>query len=167
MNRHFQRKGLIATRSLVISAALLLGLAACGDRTDDTAAGARKEATQARQESREAAKDAREASKEVREASRDAASSANQAASSAATAVMGAASRIGEKVDDMQITARVNAELAADKDLSALRIDVDTRDGVVTLMGTAPSATAKARAEEIARNAKDVKSVNSKLGVKG
>ena len=156
MNRHFQRKGLIATRSLVISAALLLGLAACGDRTDDTAAGARKEATQARQESREAAKDAREASKDVREASRDAAS-----------AVMGAASRIGEKVDDMQITARVNAELAADKDLRALRIDVDTRDGVVNLMGTAPSATAKARAEEIARNAKDVKSVNSKLGVKG
>lgn len=160
MNIHSQRKGLIAARSVAISAAVLLGLAACGDRTDDTAAGARKDATEARQ-------DAREAGKDVREASRDAASSANQAASSAATAVMGAAGRVGEKVDDMQITARVNAGLAADKDLSALRIDVDTRDGVVTLMGTAPTASAKARAEEIARNAKDVKSVNNKLGVSG
>ncbi len=80
---------------------------------------------------------------------------------------MGAAARVGEKVDDMQITTRVNAGLAADKDLSALRIDVDTKDGVVTLMGTAPTATAKARAEEIARNAKDVKSVNNKLSVPG
>ncbi|MES2481128.1 MAG: BON domain-containing protein [Pseudomonadota bacterium] len=167
MNIHFQRKGLIATRSVAISAAVLLGLAACGERTDDTAAGARKDANEARQETREAGKEVREAAKDVREASRDAASSANQAASSAATAVMGAAGRVGEKVDDMQITARVNAGLAADKDLSALRIDVDTRDGVVTLMGTAPSASAKARAEEIARNAKDVKSVNNKLGVQG
>jgi len=160
MNIHSQRKGLIATRSVAISAAVLLGLAACGDRTDDTAAGARQDANEARQETRDASKD-------VREASRDAASSANQAASSAGTAIMGAAGRVGEKVDDMQITARVNAGLAADKDLSALRIDVDTRDGVVTLMGTAPTASAKARAEEIARNAKDVKSVNNKLAVQG
>ncbi len=159
MNIHSQRKGLIATRSVAISAAVLLALAACGDRTDDTAAGARKDANEARQETREAGKD-------VRQASRDAASSANQAAGTAGTAVMGAAGRVGEKVDDMQITARVNAGLAADKDLSALRIDVDTRDGVVTLTGTAPTASAKSRAEEIARNAKEVKSVNNKLAVK-
>lgn len=167
MNTHSQRKSLVYARSVAISAAVLLGLAACGDRSDDTAAGARKDASEAREETREAGQEVREAAKDVREAAGDAANSASQAAGSAATAVMGAAGRVGEKVDDMQITARVNAGLAADKDLSVLRIDVDTRDGVVTLIGTAPTAAAKARAEEIARGIKDVKSVDNKLAVQG
>lgn len=167
MHIHRHRPSFMAAKSVAIGTAVLLALAGCGDRTDDTAAGARKDASEASQETREAGKEVREAAKDVRDASREAAEKAREAASSAATAVMGAAGRVAEKVDDAQITARVNAGLAADKDLSVLRIDVDTRDGVVTLMGTAPSATAKARAEEIARNAKDVKSVNNKLAVQG
>ena len=64
---------------------------------------------------------------------------------------------------DATITAKVNAGLAADKDLSAIKINVDTKDGVVTLTGPAPSAAAKDRAGEIAKNVKDVKSVNNQL----
>lgn len=77
------------------------------------------------------------------------------------TAVMGAAAR----VDDAQITAKVNAGLAADKDLSAIKIDVDTKDGVVTLMGPVPNNDAKSRATDIAKNVQDVKSVNNQLSV--
>jgi len=86
-------------------------------------------------------------------------------APSIGAAASNAASNIGERIDDGQITARVNAGLAADGDLSAIRIDVDTRDGVVTLTGPVPNATAKSRAEEIAKRVSEVKSVNNKLTV--
>ena len=52
-----------------------------------------------------------------------------------------------------------------DKDLSAIKINVDTKDGVVTLSGPAPTAAAKERAAEIAKNVQDVKSVNNNLVV--
>ena len=77
---------------------------------------------------------------------------------------MGAAG--ADKVDDATITAKVNAALAADKDLSAVRIDVDTKNGVVTLTGPAPSAEASAQATKIAKNVKGVTSVENKLTVK-
>jgi hyperosmotically inducible periplasmic protein len=80
------------------------------------------------------------------------------------TKTMGAAA--ADKVDDATLTARVNASLAKDKDLSALRIDVDTQNGVVTLSGPAPTATAKERASEIARSVKGVNSVNNQLTIR-
>ena len=138
----------------------------------------RQAANEARQESREAAQATREATAEARQDAREAADRTAEATREAAqetrTAVMGAAaetkeaaSRLGERVEDAKITAQVKTGLSVDKDLKALSIDVDTRDGVVTLMGTAPTATAKARAAEIARNVKDVKSVNNQLNVAG
>ncbi len=72
----------------------------------------------------------------------------------------------GDKVDDAVITTKVKAAIAADKDLSAIKIDVDTQNGVVTLSGPAPTATAKERASEIARNVKGVNSVNNQLTIK-
>ena len=94
------------------------------------------------------------------------------AARDARGAVMGAASspreagsQAGSKGDDAQITTRVNAALTADKELQAMRIDVDTQDGVVTLKGQAPSMTAKARAGDLARSVKEVKSVRNDLTV--
>jgi len=70
------------------------------------------------------------------------------------------------KVDDAKITSSINTSLIADKDLKASRIDVDTRNGVVTLSGLAPNATAKERATEIASKADGVTSVNNQLTVK-
>jgi len=64
------------------------------------------------------------------------------------------------------ITTEVKAAIATDKDLSAIKIDVDTHDGVVTLSGPAPTVAAKARASEIARNVKGVNSVNNQLTIK-
>jgi len=91
----------------------------------------------------------------------------------ASTSVMGAAADAREKAysppstepraDDTKLPAMVLTGLKADKELNPLRIDVDTRDGVVTLSGSVPTAAAKARASEIAKNVKDVKSVNNQL----
>jgi hyperosmotically inducible protein len=80
------------------------------------------------------------------------------------TKSMGAAG--AAKVEDGVITSKVNAALAADKDLSAVKIDVDTKDGVVTLTGPAPSAAARENATSIAKNVKGVSSVNNQLVVK-
>jgi hyperosmotically inducible protein len=91
---------------------------------------------------------------------------AGQAGRTAAdnTKSMGAAGV--QKVDDATITSKVNAALAADKDLSAVKIDVDTKDGVVTLTGPAPTAAAASKATKLAKDVKGVTSVNNQLTVK-
>jgi osmotically-inducible protein OsmY len=77
-----------------------------------------------------------------------------------------ATAKAGDKVADASITTAINAELAKDDRLSALKIDVDTRDGRVTLTGSAPDVAAKDRATMLANNVKGVQSVDNKLDVK-
>lgn len=67
---------------------------------------------------------------------------------------------------DAAITASVAAGLIKDPDLSALKIDIETRQGVVRLYGPAPSEAARLRATDIAKAVKGVSSVDNKLTVK-
>jgi len=90
----------------------------------------------------------------------------DQMASDAKAKTERGAAAMGEKIDDAQITASVSAGLAKDSELSAIKIDVDTKGGKVMLNGPAPTAAAKARAEEIARSVKGVSTVENKLQVK-
>lgn len=83
-----------------------------------------------------------------------------------ADAARDAGKAMAKATDDATITASVNAGLANDPQLSALRIDVDTDAGKVTLTGPAPNAQAKERAEQIARNVEGVSSVDNRLEVK-
>lgn len=69
------------------------------------------------------------------------------------------------KVADPAITASVKSALAADTNLSALKIDVDTKDGVVTLKGPAPNEAARTRAAELATASKGVVRVENQLTV--
>lgn len=78
-----------------------------------------------------------------------------------------AGTAVSATVDDAAITASVSAGLAKDPELSAIKIDVDTKAGVVSLKGPAPTAAAKARAEEIAKGVQGVSSVNNLLEVRG
>ena len=63
-------------------------------------------------------------------------------------------------------TAKVNAALIGDPELSALKINVDTHGNVVTLNGEAPNQAAKDRAEDLAKAVEGVQSVNNLLTVK-
>lgn len=146
-------------QSLGLSSVLVssMMLAACG-RSDDASVGQRMDAAMER-----ASEAARRMGNQAREAARPAASQASGAASDSAGASSG--SGAGAALSDTRITATVKMGLTADKDLGASSIDVDTQAGVVTLKGNAPSATAKARAGEIARNVRDVKSVDNQLVV--
>jgi hyperosmotically inducible protein len=76
------------------------------------------------------------------------------------------AETVTDKVDDMTITASVSMALAKDPDLSAIKINVDTKDGKVTLNGPAPSVAAKEKATTLAKGVKGVSSVDNMLVVK-
>jgi hyperosmotically inducible protein len=75
------------------------------------------------------------------------------------------ASSIGGAISDGVITSDVKTRLLADPDVSGLKIDVDTRDHVVTLSGTVESATQKARAVELAGKVDSVTRVEDNLMV--
>lgn len=66
---------------------------------------------------------------------------------------------------DMGITAKVNAALVADDQLKATQINVDTRDGQVTLSGQAPDTASRERATTLAAAVDGVKQVNNQLVV--
>ena len=68
-------------------------------------------------------------------------------------------------VDDATITAQIAAGLAKDAELSALKINVDTKAGAVTLSGPAASLAAKERASSIAKAVPGVRDVNNQLTV--
>jgi osmotically-inducible protein OsmY len=88
-----------------------------------------------------------------------------QGAADASRAVKNKTADVAQSVNDATITAAVNADLAKDPELSALRINVDTHDGRVALYGSAPSEDAKMRAEKLAMGEKGVVSVDNKLAV--
>ncbi|WP_309626406.1 BON domain-containing protein [Methylibium sp.] len=107
----------------------------------------------------------RNESASVERSAERAADSTREAARDTANATKDAAKVMGEKVADAVITTSINAELAKDTTLSALKINVDTRDGKVMLRGTAPDATARDRATKLASGVKGVTSVDNQLTV--
>ncbi len=139
------QKSLIATSAV----AVLLALGACGQKQDDTTVGQKMDSAVTKTE---------QVASEVK-------TDATNAAKDAKVAITNAGEKMAEKLDDATITAEVNAGLAKDATLSALKINVDTRDGRVTLKGPAPSVDARARATEIAKAVKGVSAVDNQLTV--
>jgi hyperosmotically inducible protein len=135
--------------ALACSAAVLLALTACNKQDDGKTVGQSIDSGIAKTE--QVAKDA---GNTVKEASKEAQAAGSQAGAS-----------MGEKIDDVAITAKVSGSLAKDPDLSAIKINVDTKDGVVTLNGPAPNAAAKDKATAIAKQVQGVNSVNNQLMV--
>jgi hyperosmotically inducible protein len=67
----------------------------------------------------------------------------------------------GEHIDDTGISMRVKARLLDDPTVKGMKIDVDTRDGVVFLTGSVPGGAERKRAIELARNTDGVKDVQA------
>ena len=68
-------------------------------------------------------------------------------------------------VKDAWLVMKVHSEMVDEDVLNGSNIDVDVKDGVVTLQGTVPSAAARARALEVARKNDGVKNVVDQLRV--
>ncbi|HEV7913653.1 MAG TPA: BON domain-containing protein [Albitalea sp.] len=111
-----------------------------GQKVDQAVASAQTAATDAKQSAKRGLDEAAQVSKEKSE-------------------------QVSQKVGDAAITATINADIAKDPELSALRINVDTRDGKVSLYGSAPNEAARQRAQTIAQNEKGVTAVENKLAV--
>ena len=65
----------------------------------------------------------------------------------------------GERIDDATITMKVKARLLDDPTVKGLRIDVDTREGVVYLTGSVANEAERKQAFEVARTTEGVKNV--------
>ena len=136
-------------------------LSACGKKDDGQTVGQKLDSAVASTEQAAAkAKAKAEVSmSKAGEAMKDATQKVESSGGKTASSMAGA-------VDDMAITASVAAGFAKDADLSAIKIDVDTKNGNVTLYGPAPTAAARDRATTIAKSIKGVNSVDNKLVIK-
>ena len=74
--------------------------------------------------------------------------------------------RAGDKIDDAAITAKVKTALIGEPGLKALKINVDTANGVVTLTGAVDTSQNLDRATQVAQSVDGVKSVDNRLNVK-
>lgn len=79
----------------------------------------------------------------------------------------GAQRSAGQAVDDATIGTRLKAAYAADPELSALKINVDTTKGAVRLRGEVKTMALRRKAEETARKIEGVKSVDNQLIITG
>jgi hyperosmotically inducible periplasmic protein len=147
--------------AVVSSLAVLLALSACGKQNEDRTVGQQIDSAVAKTE--QAAKNA---TSEAKSSMASAEAKIEQSGAQAKESAKEAAATMGEKFDDASITASVSAGLAKDPELSAIKIDVDTKNGVVNLSGPAPTTNARERATEIAKAVKGVNSVNNQLTVK-
>lgn len=152
-----------ALRPLAVAAAvaLALGLSACGKQDDGKTAGQQLDSAIAKTE--EAAARAKVKAEAEMASAGAAMKSATQSAEASGKDM---ATKAGEKIDDLTITTAVTTGLAKDPDLSALKINVDTRNGAVTLNGSAPTEAARDKAATLAKAVKGVNSVDNKLVVK-
>ena len=74
-------------------------------------------------------------------------------------------STIGEKIDDASITAQVKFTLLHHRSTSALRTEVDTDNGVVTLRGQAKNQAEVDLVTKLVRDIDGVKSVNNQMTI--
>jgi len=150
----------VGVASAVVLAACVV-LAGCDNSSGNATVGQKVDA--AIDKTRDVASDVRS---EARTALGDAEARYKQDGPKVEARAKDAATSAGKLIDDSAITAQITTRLARDADLSAIKIDVDTKDGAVILRGPAPTDAARQRASELARGVDGVRSVDNQLTVK-
>jgi hyperosmotically inducible periplasmic protein len=145
---------------LLAALAAAFALSACGRNDDTTTAGQKVDESVAKVERK-----AEEAKADMNRSAEQAKATAQEAGQDAKVAAQNAGDKVATAVNDAAITTSINAELAKDSKLSAIKIDVDTSQGRVALRGTAPDAEAKDRATRLAAGVKGVTSVDNLLTI--
>jgi len=74
-------------------------------------------------------------------------------------------SKIGPAISDAAITAKVKSKLLANSEVSGLKVNIDTKDKVVTLKGEVENDAKRDLVYYITRNTDGVRGVNNKLSV--
>ena len=71
----------------------------------------------------------------------------------------------GQRIEDAWITTRIQSKFFVDDQIKARKVDVDTKDGVVTLRGSVATVAAKTAAENLAVETDGVTRVNNLLKI--
>ena len=148
-------RGVEGVRDVVDQTTIVAGLTPPGGIDDSVAATAGRTADKADAKIDEAQKKAD-----------DKTDSAQKKAGEAADKAGDAADKAIDATKDAALTAAVKTKFLADSKVSGLKIDVDTRNGVVTLTGDVASAAEKRAAVAIAKETDGVKSVTDHLKIK-
>jgi osmotically-inducible protein OsmY len=167
-------------RAALVAAVATTALAAC-ERDADRSIGQKLDNAVARTETK-LAEVGHKTSEELAQAGDRTKEALQNAGEKTRAAVQGAGTQVEEKADaakaragseepsrgmsDAAITASIKTDYLKDPDLSVLKIDVDTRGGVVTLNGLASDEQARSRAEKLAGAIKGVREVKNFLVVK-
>jgi hyperosmotically inducible periplasmic protein len=161
-----------STHTAAAIAVTMLSLAAC-DRatTEEVRADSREAGRELRQESREAGQKLGDAADRTQRALADMGERLSPQVRDATARTKEHLAVAGERTKealqgDGAITASIKASMLKDPDLSVLKIDVDTTDGVVVLNGLAKDDAARQRATKIAEGTKGVREVKNHLTVK-
>lgn len=146
--------------STAVSITALITLSACGKNDEGKTVGQKVDAAIAQSEQAAAL-----ARTKTENALSDAESNLKKAAQQAEISSENMAKKAEDKFDNISITAAVMAKLAKEPGLSAFKVNVSTKNGVVLLKGSAPTAEARNRALHIAKTAKGVTSVKNEMVV--
>ena len=109
--------------------------------------------------------DTKGAAKKTENAAKKAGNATEDAAKKAGQATKDAAVKTKDVTADASITAAVKTKLLADTKVGGLKIDVDTKDNVVTLTGNVKSAAERDEAVRLAKTTTGVKSVVNNLKI--
>ncbi len=144
-----------------LALALVLALGACSKSGDDRTAGEKLDTTVAKVEQKADAAIAK--AEEKTDQAIVSMKSGTESVTASGTRMLESGT---SKVKDAAITASIKTALARDASLSALKVDVDTSAGSVSLHGTAPDATARDRASLLARTVDGVVGVDNQLEIR-
>jgi osmotically-inducible protein OsmY len=129
----------------VVTSALALGLAACGEKPAGDHFGQNLERGKTTMD--------------------QAAGSVERKLDQAGSEIREKAAEAGKAVDDAALTAKVKSALVAEPNLKSMTINVDTMGGVVTLKGTTDSPENRQKAEQVASAVEGVRTVKNELVV--
>ena len=156
----------------VISLGLMVALGGCnrnddaqtpGQKLDSAIGKTEKAAAEARVQGELAGADMKAKTETAFAKAGDALKAATENAESSAKV---AANKAIDKFDDMAITTAISAELTKDPDIKLFNVNVDTKEGAVTLKGNVPTDEVRNRATAIAKTFSGVQSVDNQLVVK-
>lgn len=133
---------------IALAVALPAGLAACNQQTDKTGQSSGQPADQT-----------------VLKQEPAPGSSAQKQIDQAQAALTEQATAAGRSIEDAALTAKVKAALIAEPTIKAMAIDVDSKDGVVTLFGTVDNLATRDKATQAAAGVEGVKSVLNNLKI--
>ena len=147
--------------SMAVATTLVLGLGGCNRQSEEKTPGQRVDAALAKveQETQTVVGKMQQTSKEVLAAGK------TEIASAAASSP-NVLRDVKVQLADATITANIKAELALDPALSALQINVDSKEGRVALRGTAPDVAARDRATLLAQRISGVLGVDNQLEIR-